>query len=711
MPVNYISSSQYLTILEWSEAYLIELETQNYVSIIYNNNLTSSNKELSLYTKCLMPGNLTIIFKDANEVISNYTTIVKEDDTILFNYTMLANSSGGFGFLNVTLTNETKKVQFGVKVVLIFFYKAARIIGFTEDTITFSNFFVGAGYIDMDLAMMWHAPINESIITNATVTYEFEGYSGELDYIRINSTLSIYLKVIDLTELQIPAGDYNITFRASKVGYNTSEFIVPITISKANAVVELEAIDNELVIDEEFIMVINVYMEYPHYEPYLRVPVYLWFTVLKDGEIEDQMLFPGVVQSLSLRDALDADDTDPGIYTLNLTIESDYYEGTLLHEIEVVKKELELDIDSDKEVTEDEEFEIDWELEEGDFDGYYDDMKLKVYIDGEKEEEIDLDDKDSGDVGLEIKKPGKYDIEFHISSPYYDAEDDIEIEVLRKERKETWWEQNWLWVILTLSSIAAGIFAFTMLYSRHRIKVQRGLDSELNALKTKINAQTEEISLIEKQIFQIAGIYWILVVNSEAGTTMVEIDDFKFEEVFGVENKAIIGKGIIRDSALIGGFLSAIRDFSRETSGISKEYQPIFSSEIDYTTIIDDNEIHRRILEGAGYFMGFVSARETNEISDVLSEVNSKFHDNYKEEITTFKGRVTVFTPFKDDIVSYLHIKIRELQEGLEKAHSVLENYEQNLNEILEKIRVRSKVKSIKTFKPFKSKSKIPIRE
>ncbi|MFX0139262.1 MAG: hypothetical protein ACFFDN_36815, partial [Candidatus Hodarchaeota archaeon] len=115
-----------------------------------------------------------------------------------------------------------------------------------------------------------------------------------------------------------------------------------------------------------------------------------------------------------------------------------------------------------------------------------------------------------------------------------------------------------------------------MIISRHKMKAQRALESELIALKTKISTTEQNISLIETQISQIASIYWILVIHSEQGVTMIEIVDFKFEEVIGEEQKELIGKGTIRDSALIGGFLTAIRNFSRETSGTSLEYQPVF---------------------------------------------------------------------------------------------------------------------------------------
>jgi hypothetical protein len=228
-----------------------------------------------------------------------------------------------------------------------------------------------------------------------------------------------------------------------------------------------------------------------------------------------------------------------------------------------------------------------------------------------------------------------------------------------------------------------------MTMSRRRVRAQRALDSELIALKTRLAATEDNITLIQNQISQIAGIYWILVIHSEQGTTMVEITEFRFNEVLGEEFKVFVEEGMIRDSALIGGFLTAIRNFSRETSGESHEYQPIFNSQTDYSTIVNDKEVHRRILEGTSYFMAFISARGTMEISEVLSTVNSKFHEGYEEAAKEFLGKVTVFDPFKEEVVTYLHNEIRDLQKQLEEQILLRQHYEKHLKQVSDKIGIK----------------------
>jgi len=181
------------------------------------------------------------------------------------------------------------------------------------------------------------------------------------------------------------------------------------------------------------------------------------------------------------------------------------------------------------------------------------------------------------------------------------------------------------------------------------------------------------------------------VVHSEQGTTMVEIDKFYFEKVLGEDRLDLIGKGELRDSALIGGFLTAIRSFSRETSGTSMASQPIFNSETDYSTVVDNMEIHRRILEGTNYFMAFVSTKPTSAISDVLTGINSLFEDNYGEAAKKFVGSVSEFIPFRDEVPKYLHEEIRKLQKELTDQQMLLEHYGRHLNQVQDKIGIKPK--------------------
>ncbi|HEY0090279.1 MAG TPA: hypothetical protein VGB37_15630, partial [Candidatus Lokiarchaeia archaeon] len=261
-----------------------------------------------------------------------------------------------------------------------------------------------------------------------------------------------------------------------------------------------------------------------------------------------------------------------------------------------------------------------------------------------------------------------------------------------EETEPSWLEENWIWLVIgVILLVAFAIFAIFMVISRHKIKIKRGLESELITLKNRISSTETAITTIETQIAQIASIFWILVVHSEQGTTMVEIDKFYFEKILGKDQLDLIGKGEFRDSALIGGFLTAIRSFSRETSGTPMSSQPIFNSETDYSTVVDNMEIHRRILEGTNYFMAFVSTKPTSVISDVLTGINSLFETNYGETSKKFVGSVAEFIPFRDEVPKYLHEEIRKFQKELKDQQMLLEHYGRHLNQVQDKIGIKPK--------------------
>ena len=714
-PIIYEQDETYLYIINKTYSdFRIELETPNYISVVYNDNLTQTKNELRLYATSKMAGNLTIKFLDTNGNFTEVNYTVTKDQTVFFNYLMNGNSSGGIGYLNITLTNKTTN-SFGVKIGEILFYKDAFVWGGTGNTTAFSQLWILAPFLDsyrwndiisrnasQKLNLSIFEFINYSIIHDAAVTYEIAGIIGELEesIVPINETgevynVSLYFKIIDLREFLIKPGTYNLTITATKQGYTFTKFITEITIFKQEVYIDVQVTPPTKIftIEESFAISLSLYVFTPYFENFLRVPVNISFEVLKDGVIDDQIPLPNVVQSISLQGIM-GNDSIPGQYTLNISIISDYYKGNVSIDVEVKKKQLELSLIYDDEVDEDENFDIKWSLANGNFTGNRENMTLEIYLDNVFYTFVNLTSTNSSSGVLTLKlDEGDYTITYRLISPFYDAEKVISIESIKEESKpkeKSWLEENWLMILLLLVAIIAmSAFGVYMTISRRKVKAQRELDSELVALKTKLTATEANISLIETQISQIGGIYWILVIHSEQGTTMVEIDDFRFKDVLGVDFEEFIDKSIVKDSALIGGFLTAIRNFSQETSGTSLEYQPLFNSHTDYSTIVNDREVHRRILEGTSYFMAFISTRSTMEITDVLSIVNAKFRDGYGEAAKEFTGKITVFEPFKEEVVSYLHNEIRELQKKLEEQKLLLEHYERHLKQVQEKIGIK----------------------
>ena len=712
-PINYTKIGNEITVNESYLEYLIELQTPNYLSIVYNDNLTlPDNNELRLYISCNMGGNLTIYFRNSTGDLTRISQLVNKDDNVEFNYIMYNDTEGGIGSLEISLINESSKINFGIKTAEITFYKHTMIIGFTQNTTAFTDFYVLSAYFDTD-KLYWlyyqnstgkFGPegrdndwiMNQSLIHNATVTYAFESLYGELDFGSVPGIdILLYNKIVDLNAFQVIPGDYNITFLGTRQGHQSLEFFTPFTIFKKDVkvILDISPLDRILVIEETFAISISFEINYP-YETFLRTPINISFEVLKDGEINDYFIFPNVVESRIITGPME-NDSIPGDFILNISIISEYYNGSASINVSVVKKELDLAIDYDTIITANRDANFSWSLEDNNFIGNRENMSLQIFKDGQLYNEFNLTSNSTGYALFQLEV-GSHNITYRIVSPFYSAVETIIIEVPAPpiasddDDDDDKTEDNLLLIIvISLILIAVSALAIFMMISRSKVKAQRELESELIALKTKLLATENSVSHFETQMSQIAGIYWILIIHSEQGTAMVEITEFKFKEVLGESFEELIDKGIIRDSALIGGFLTAIRNFSRETSGTSHEYQPVFNSETDYSTIVDDKEVHRRILEGTDYFMAFISSSGTMEISEILSSVNSKFRDGYGEEAKAFLGRISVFNPYKEEVVSYLHDEIRDLQKKLMDERLLSEQYKGHLRQVQEKIGIK----------------------
>ena len=229
-PLNYLRNETCVFINETFSEYKIELQAPNYLSLVFNNNLTSEAPELNLYAKCKIAGNLSIRFQLTNGTILNASWLVQENETVYYNYVMPLNSTGGAGSLNVTLTNNSKS-NFGIKIREVTFHKHTEWwVSTSNSTGAFSQFFIAGAYIDWD--NYWYYIILNAtspsfnitpeqlheliLIRHAEVTYELEDLKGELNATLLGPwfgapNITVYWKVVDLSEYQIPPGSYNIT--------------------------------------------------------------------------------------------------------------------------------------------------------------------------------------------------------------------------------------------------------------------------------------------------------------------------------------------------------------------------------------------------------------------------------------------------------------------------------------------------------------------
>ncbi|MFX0139508.1 MAG: hypothetical protein ACFFDN_38055, partial [Candidatus Hodarchaeota archaeon] len=449
-PLNYDRNSTHLMIYGSYEEYKINFYSPNLISATYNDNLTiphiytkEGKNELHLNVTCKMAGNLTIRFTDTNGTIfkEQYNN-VEEDEIISSNYKMRNHSRGGTGYLNITLVNGSN-MYFGVKLAEIAFHKRSLILGFTDNTTVFEpNFFLGAFVLDQDYCNYleqkfgWYlgSPqtfevVNLTMIHNATVTYELYDYSGELPFIwhpapNINSW--IWLTTIDLRELQIPPDEYNITFTASKPGYDTAVQIVkPFMVYKRNVTIDLQTTDDILEIEQSFSFTMNLVVNYTYdngfvymQENYLRIPVQvnLSFVNNETGKIDGPYPWGyNIVQSFSLYGQIE-NTTIPGIYYINVTIVSDYYQGSAAFPVEIIQKELEISVEYSGIIKESINTNFTWNLEEGNFVGNRENMTLEILIDNISTKNISLISNSSG-YNLFSFTPGIHNITYRLISP------------------------------------------------------------------------------------------------------------------------------------------------------------------------------------------------------------------------------------------------------------------------------------------------------
>ncbi|GAG90725.1 unnamed protein product, partial [marine sediment metagenome] len=265
----------------------------------------------------------------------------------------------------------------------------------------------------------------------------------------------------------------------------------------------------------------------------------------KEVAVDDQWPV-AVIQSITIQDTMN-NETPPGTYNLTITIDSEYYQGKSSKFLYIAKKELDISVDHDTIIRAGVNTNFTWSLEDNNFKGNRANMSLQIIVDGELFSHFNLTSNSTGWAIFNFGA-GEHNITYRIISMFYEAEETVIINAFSTsllpgddddDDDDDDKEENLLLLIIgTLILIGVSVFAIFMLISRHKVKAQRELDSELVALKTKTTATEQRISLIEAQISQIASIYWILVIHSEQGVTMIEIVDFKFEDVIGEKGES-----------------------------------------------------------------------------------------------------------------------------------------------------------------------------
>ena len=155
-------------------------------------------------------------------------------------------------------------------------------------------------------------------------------------------------------------------------------------------------------------------------------------------------------------------------YRINITLDSDYYQGSDELIVEVIKKPLEISVDYSGIIKESINKNFTWNLEAGDFNK--ENMTVDILIDGVFIKNVSLATNSSG-YNLFSFTPGVHNMTYRLSSPFYTAEETIEFTVQAKtvlaipddddddDDKE---ENILLLLIITLILIGVSILAIFM---------------------------------------------------------------------------------------------------------------------------------------------------------------------------------------------------------------------------------------------------------
>lgn len=611
-PIEYQVVGNHVIVDEGAPEFRAVLRRPNYVDVDCNANLTVG-AELGLYVYCSMTGTITVHFEDpeGNELLAAQQPVTS-GEVVAFGWTMPFNVTAGVSPLRVTLANGTAEFA-SARYVEVFFDKPAMLGAFTANTTCFSQYLVGCAFYD-SFRYMFHEPW--FWIANASVTYEFLNLTGPLEFMEIEEGLWFYVVMIDLEQVIVPAGSYEITFRAEKLGYGMEESTILVEVAKSPINITCQLLETRVAVEEIYSVTAHLTDDVGADEMLGKpVDVRVSLASTQHGVVEEHLV-ENIYQVLPLTDIV-SNTTRPGNYTLTLAVESPYYAGNGSVTLQVEKKGIALDATYETTITSDTNASIQWHLEAGAYN--LENMTLVVSVDDAAFQTIPVPADLNGTVTVALV-PGNHTIRLDLQSPYYQSTRVIHIaSITPPAPPPTFWETYW-WVVVLLVVLGVVLGIVLAWFKRKNamqeaLRRQRRVEAEILATQTRVEA-LDAIQVV------------FLLRREGIALARYEVTDTGLNE------------------QLVGGMLTALNQFLESTVGSAPGRDPGGIRKRVFCGEVGGRFVEFRLFIAARVMVVFVSSRDTTPVAPLLEPLLRRCTRAYASALKAETGDLAPFSGF-----------------------------------------------------------------
>ena len=593
-PIIQYQFLENLSIFESFSKYLIEFSVQT-LDVAYNDHLEVGD-DLGLYIVPKVDGNLTVTFLGVNnEVLINDTQTVIMNKIINYSWQMIASYPGGTGELNIEFKGQNPYNVSNIETQIVFHKNAlmgAELYAESgNSTKAFEQIVLLAQYVDMD---------NITLIPNATIEYQIGNFSGIMDYVNLADLFDnvtkdeyAYLKIIELSEFRLRPGNYTVKLSASKEGYQSATFDLPLEITTVFCYISTPLLLNnhlDIFLNKPFELDLdllyfawnstwiniqdNVILNFSVYTPsHERIALWQLDTRYEDPE---------------LKGTIGSHDAYPGDFYFEIAVESPYYYGSTNISV-TFKSEVNIYLLAPTIITHPDIINLNW-ISDGVF---YGDMRGFVFIVVDSRIfsiqpilPVSFMQIDSNELSA-----GQHVIQVFILSDYYTGEFIRTIDV-----KLSFWEQYRILLFSIIGVLAIAVLVLSV-YIRRKKKLKRKEWDSLGALMAIKD-----------------GMNMFTILRSKKSKYSYELS---------------------ADEDLFTGMIEAIKSFAKEINLSSGDITR-FQGDQGMITIIPENQ--RR------FNLVFLSQDELKHIeSDLRSIFVQSLRRYYDVHIGDWKGDLSVF--------------------------------------------------------------------
>jgi hypothetical protein len=594
-PIIQYQFLENLSIFESFSKYLIEFSVQ-ILDVSYDNYLEVGDN-LGLYIVPKIDGNLTINFTGVNdESLRQENIIVEKNELIKYSWVMNSSYPGGIGKLIIEFKGSN---QFNVS-------RIESEITFYKHTDIYAELFAESGYSTRALEIVgllayYVDKNNNTIVPDGLLEYSIGNFSGKMDYIYkadITGNSSddeyIYIGFIDLSELRLKPGNYTVELMASKPGYESANFYLPLEITRIFCNISTPLLLNnhiDIFINEPFELDLDLlYEAWTDTWINIQEPVNLTFTIYNSNweEIGSLPTLDTQFADPEIKGIIGSGDTYPGDYFIEVAVESSYYFGRTNISL-TIKNDLKIFLMAPSNIAHPDVINLKW-ISDGLFFG---DKRghVLILIDGipygiQPLLPISFQQIDSNDLSA-----GQHVIQVLIQSDYYTGQ------IIRTINIElSFWEKYGV-IILTVIGIIAIALLVMAGYQRRKKKLKRNEWASLGAMmaiKDGMNMFTIRRSKKSKYSYELSA-----------------------------------------DENLFTGMIEAIKNFAKEIN-LSSGDTTRFQGDQGMITIIPEN--NRR------FNLVFLSQDELKNIeSDLRTIFLQSFKRYYDVHVGDWTGDLSVF--------------------------------------------------------------------